>query len=162
MSLGFQTWKDIIEILIAPVSLALIALLWAELQSAARRRAFRRLILRELEELEPFPENAEEGKHWHDHQRKNFIHRTIFDAPSENRDFILSLPPDMVYFVSQLWGSLNNRDQVNWLHFLCQLSNPEYDKKGKIKQAYQQWNALIRAYEELRRVDNSRLPPHNC
>ena len=56
MSLGFQTWKDIIEILNVAVSLASIALLWPELQSAARRRAFHGLILRELEELEPFPE----------------------------------------------------------------------------------------------------------
>ncbi len=155
MSLGFQTWRDIIEVLIIPVSLGLITLLWPELQSAARHRAFDRLIVRELQELTPFPEHAEKGKDWYDHQCKDFIHHMIFDAPSENSDFILSLPPDMVYDVSQLWSALKSRDAEQWLHFLGKLSDPRYDKNGEIKKAHQRWDSLIREYEELKRGNNS-------
>jgi hypothetical protein len=156
MNLGFQTWKDIIEVLIIPVLLALIALLWPEIQSAARRREFRRLILRELQELTPFPEDAKKGKDWYDHQRKDFIHHKIFDAPLDNRDFILSLPPDMLYDVSQLWSALKNRDAEQWLHFLGKLSNARYDKNGEIKKAYRQWDSLINEYKTMRRSNKSK------
>ena len=155
MELGFQTWKDIIEVLVVPVSLGLIGLLWPELQSAARHRAFRRLIIRELQELTPFPRNAERGMSWYDHQRLDLIHQMIFDEPSENSDFILSLPPDMVYDVSQLWSVLKSRDSEQWLYFMGKLSDPRYDKNGEIKQAYQQWDSLIKEYAELKSGDNS-------
>lgn len=102
MPLGFQTWKDVIEVLVVPLSLAIIALFWPELQVIYRRRSFTRLILRELQELKPYPETAKKEMQWWEHQTKDFIHQKILQEASENRDFILSLPPDLVYFVTQL------------------------------------------------------------
>jgi hypothetical protein len=156
MSLGFQTWKDVIEILIVPVSLALISILWPELQSASRHRKFRRLILRELREMTPFPQDAQKGKDWYEHQRKDFIHQALFDTPSESEDIILSLSPDMVYDVSQLWSALKNRDAEQWLHFLYKLSTPKYDKKGEIKKTYQQWDSLINQYKKIGSAEKAR------
>jgi hypothetical protein len=141
MSLGFDTWRDIISVL--------IVLLWPEVQSASRRRAFRRLILRELEELAPFPPNAQKNMEWFQHLSKNFVYQAVFMAPSENRDFILSLPPDMVYSVYQLWDALKNRNQVQWLYFLNKLANPSFDKRAEIREAHLQWACLIDQYGEL-------------
>jgi hypothetical protein len=152
MNIGFQSWKDIIEVLLIPVSLAFLALFWPEVQAAARRRAFYRLIVRELEELSPFPETAKQGDDWYHHLRKEFIHQKIFRAPSENSQFILSLSPDMVYLVSQLWGAFENRDAGQWLHFLDELSKSKYDEQGEIKKAHQQWASVIDQYTKLNRV----------
>jgi hypothetical protein len=149
MPLGFQTWKDIIEVLIVPLSLAIIALFWPELQLISRRRSFTSLILRELQELKPYPKIADKDMHWWEHQTKDFIHQKIFREASENRDFILSLPPDLVYFVTQLWDAKNKHNSRQWLHFLEELSDPKYDKTGRIKEVHKDWQSLILQYEKL-------------
>jgi len=48
--------------------------------------------------------------------------------------------------------SRENHDSVQRLHFLGELSNPEYDKNGELKRALQQWDSLIKEYEELKKV----------
>jgi len=50
MNSSFQTRKEILEVIIVPLTLGLIALLWHEIQLATHRRRFRWLILRELRE----------------------------------------------------------------------------------------------------------------
>jgi hypothetical protein len=141
--------KDVLEIVVVPVALALIALAWPEIQSFWRRQRFRGLIVRELREIAPFPERARPGLHWWDHATKRFVHRTIFDAAAENRDFILSLPPDLVYDVSQLWAALEQRNMVQWLHFLRKLSAPSLDGTGEVVAALGKWTALIDEYAAL-------------
>jgi hypothetical protein len=75
------------------------------------------LILRELQECTPYPyEEDEQGnvkmdqskKKWTDYYQENkkFIHKDIFKNIKDNRDFILGLNPDLVYFVSQLWDEI--------------------------------------------------------
>jgi hypothetical protein len=63
------------------------------------------------------------------------------------RDFILSLDPDLVYMISQLWHAFDHDNVEQWLRFLCKISNypkiPRYDRKGKIKDAYCEWLHLI-------------------
>ena len=145
-----MTPKDILEIAVVPGALALIALLWPEIQSWSRRRAFRALILRELEEISPHPTKATlEG--WWQHQKKQFIHRTVFAEASENLEFILSLEPDLVYFVTQLWQSLEEADWDQWHYILREcLSKTAYDKKGKIAKACTRWETLREEYQQLK------------
>ena len=150
MNTGFQTWKDILEVIIVPITLALIAVLWPEIQLANRRRVFRGLIFRELKEIFPSPNYAEEVEEWFHHQRRDFIHKKIFENPSENRELILSLPPDLVYHVSQLWSALSSRDEDQWLYFLGKLSLPKYDSSGEIKKAHMEWVSLVDQYKKSR------------
>jgi hypothetical protein len=147
MDTGFATWKDVLEVLVIPVALGAVALLWPEIQRLNRQRAFRRLILRELREIAPFPEEPQDGLHWWDHMQKAFVHRQIFAAASENRDFILSLPPDLVYNVSQLWSALDHRNAVQWRYFLAELSSPKLDRTGAIRSAEKKWTNLIYRYQ---------------
>ena len=68
-----------------------------------KRNRFLLLIERELEEMSPRPPHKEENGTWHQHLNKCFIHQSIFQNPSDNRDFILSLDPDLAYCEAQLW-----------------------------------------------------------
>ncbi len=144
-----MTVKDVLDIVIIPVVLAILALAWPAIQSRNRQQAFRGLILRELEEIAPYPEEAK-GVGWWAHQQKNFVHQKILQDTSKNRDFILSLEPDLVYFVSQLWDAKANQDEVQWLHYLEKLSIPKYDKTGKIAKALKKWDVLCEKYRAQR------------
>ena len=178
------TTKEILDIIIIPITLALIALLWPAIQSWNRRRAFRRLIVRELEEISPHPPEPT-LKGWWEHQQKTFVHQAIFDNPSENRDFILSLEPDLVYFVTQLWQAKKDKDWPQWdysleclsarrwdnnklfvaLHrrwpslytALWWLNPPRWDKNGRIAIARGRWQHLYEAYKEPNPVETRRL-----
>jgi hypothetical protein len=68
----------------------------------------------------------------------------------ENRDFILSLDPDLVYLVSQLWHSLDERDFTQWEHTLGELSQ-KYDAScdGEIREKRKEWLELQKKYEVL-------------
>jgi hypothetical protein len=138
--------KDILDVVVIPVTLAILALLWPAIQARARRTAFRRLIVRELEEIGPYPLEPN-GSNWWEHQRKEFVHAKIFADTSKNRDFILSLEPDLVYLVSQLWNAKRAKDQNQWLHYLQMLSDAKYDREGWIAKAHQQWVQLCSAYK---------------
>lgn len=140
-----MTVLNALSIVAIPVLLATLALAWPSIQSCNRRRAFQRLILRELEEIAPSPEHAQ-GVGWWEHQRKDFVHQKIFQKVSKNRDFILSPKPDLVYFVSQLWDAKAKKDDVQWLHFLQELSVPKYDKNGRIGKAREKWVTLCGEY----------------
>lgn len=120
--------KDWLTIVIMPLLLGLFATFWPVIQNRHRRRIFTQLILRELQEISPYPEEvrAENCVKWQDHCQKTFIHRKIFEQPNENRDFILSLEPDLVYFVSQLWHSLEADNREQWDYCLSELSK-KYD-----------------------------------
>lgn len=138
--------KDILDVVVIPVVLAILALAWPAIQRHNRQQAFRGLILRELEEIAPYPEDPEkEG--WWAHQQKNFVHQKILQDTSENRDFILSIEPELVYFVSQLWDAKANKDHVQWLHYLSKLCECGYDRTGRISQARLKWDALCKKYQ---------------
>jgi hypothetical protein len=167
-----MTVKDVLDIVIIPVVLAILALAWPVIQSWYRRRAFQNLILRELEELEPFPEEVVELKElehypedaetygWWAHQKKDFVHQKILQDVSENRDFILSLEPDLVYFISQLWDAKRNKDDQQWLYYLCKLSNPKYDRNEKIADALKKWKVLCEKYRT--QTQQPPLKPIKC
>lgn len=103
MNSGFDTLKDALEVVIIPLAILAIGALLPRLFDAVKARKFLALIERELEEMEPWPKEPRVGGNWHEHLGKRFIHEEIFENVSENRDFILSLPPDVTYNVAQLW-----------------------------------------------------------
>jgi hypothetical protein len=146
---GFHTWKDVAEVAIVPVALALAALIWPSAQNWLRRRSFTSLIIRELQELAPYPESAVQGSSWVRHQTKELVHKRIFDDVSHNRDFILSLPVDWIYPVSQLWIARQAEDAGQWLYYLEQLSTPQFDRTGQIHEVFKKWRILVLEYEHL-------------
>jgi hypothetical protein len=142
---GFNHLKDLLDVVLVPGILAWLAFYWpkrlAERQADDRRSRFESLIKRELEELGPCPERKKKNAgNWTDYQIKSFLHARIIDNPSENRDFILSLEPTLIYQVSQLWEARKVADGDQWLHYLNELSQ---GYGGKITKAYEQWKSLI-------------------
>jgi hypothetical protein len=131
--------KDWLTIVIMPLLLGLFAACWPAIQNRYRRRIFTRLIVRELREISPYPDKAkiENCVKWQDHCQKTFIYQKIFEQPKENRDFILSLDPDLVYYISQLWKSLKNGNWKQWDYCLAELS------KKTIHLAIKQYPKLI-------------------
>jgi hypothetical protein len=150
MEFGFSTWKDLLEVVGVPVAVALAALIWPSVQLHVRRRAFERLIFRELREVSPHPTTFKNGASWVDHQKRDFVHKRIFLDASTNRDFILSLPADVVYHVSQLWMARERGDAAQWLYSLGELASAKYDRSGEIAEAHRAWAAIILIYEKLR------------
>ena len=98
---------------------ATIAVFWKRIETRNRGRVFEKLILRELEEISPYPEHSEAHKKWFDHVTKGeFIHQKIINDPTQNRDFILSIDPSLLYLVNQLWSSFRTGDGNQWLYYL--------------------------------------------
>jgi hypothetical protein len=76
---------------------------------------------------------------------KNFVHQNILQDASENRDLVLSLEPDLAYSYLS-WDAKANKDEAQWRYYLKQLSNPKYDKTGKIAKALEKWDVLCEKY----------------
>ena len=55
MEWGFISLESILNVLIIPFVLAILALVWPSIQSRHRRLTFEKLILRELIEMTPYP-----------------------------------------------------------------------------------------------------------
>lgn len=143
---GFQSLKDVLEVVLVPAVGGVIALLWPLLQAWYKRTRFEALISRELEELGPFPkQRVDASRSWVDHQKKDFIHKRILAEASENRDFILSLDATLVYEVSQLWDARGTADETQWLWYLKLLAD-RY--QGKVAVAYEEWDALIASFKK--------------
>ena len=141
----FARHKELLDILVVPVVLTLLALVWPSIHAWHRRRAFQRLIERELEEVGPHPETPQPKGTWTHHQSKRFVHQAILkDAPS-NIDFVLSLKPDLVYVVSQLWDARRESDAGQWLWHLQQISRM-YPSNAEIAKVVERWETLIKVY----------------
>lgn len=108
-----------IDVLILPLVLFVLGIWLPRLFERQRRITFINLIRREIKEMSPYPslqamqtrpmtrsmDRKLESIHarWPEHLGKRFVHENILKNVSENRDFILSLPPDLIYYLSQLW-----------------------------------------------------------
>lgn len=114
-------WTDLGIPLILAVAGTLVAALWPSLQAWERRRRLTALVRRELKEIGPV--EPIEGKDWWDHLSKRFIHEEFFSRENviANRDFLLSLPPTLVYHASQLWIAFEKQDLQQWRWHLRQL-----------------------------------------
>lgn len=144
-----MTLKDWLDIIIIPVSLAIIALIWPIIQQWNRRCVFMDIIHYELKEAGP-AQPKEEKSGWWEHLSRNFVHRGIITNVSSNRDFILSLKPLLVYHISQLWDAFDAKDDEQWIHHLYKLSKAfaKYDKAGKLSEIYHAWKELCNQYRD--------------
>ena len=131
-----ESWLKDIAVPIAALIVSVVAIFWNYIQSRWNRHYFQTLILRELQEVGPFPREPN-YKNLQDHLQKDFIHRKIFDNAESNRDFILSLDATLVYMITQLWSAFKHNNVEQWLFFLCEISKcrmvVESDKKTSRK-----------------------------
>jgi hypothetical protein len=143
-------WGDVaIPLLLAFLGGA-IAIFWPWLQSLFRRRKFQGIIRRELAEVGPEPPSPVEGKPWWEHLTKRFVHEEAFarERLSENRDFLLSLNPTVVYRVSQLWIAFAKRDGRQWLGFIGELATDRRVGTKRLREAHQQWQDVMEGQPE--------------
>lgn len=138
-------WND----LVAPVIIAAVggavAVFWPWLQSYWRGRKFESLIRRELQELTPAYAEPQPNTPWWGHLRKRFVHEEIFalSQVSQNRDFLLSLNPTVVYQVSQLWIAYARRDAVQFLYFVDELAASDRVGSPGLRRAAPAWHSVI-------------------
>jgi hypothetical protein len=173
-----DSYMNLLEKAYVPISAAIIAgtatalgVLLPIFLSHRRKQVFENLIFRELQELSPYPEKRKDlwyyhkpTTNWyHHHQKGKFVHQNIFNEPTENRDFIFSLDPALVYYVTQLWNTIEpcREDSAQWIHYLYEISlyffakGYCYGKDGedycegvrRIIEAWRKWIKLIREYE---------------
>jgi hypothetical protein len=79
------------------------------------------------------------------------VHKELLKKSTENRDVILSMPCDLVYYVDQLWCSKDNAGQ--WLYFLCMIKKEVPFWQWRRRKCIQQdvickWYVLMKAYGE--------------
>ena len=139
-----MTEQEWITIVAVPVSIAVATLFWPSVLNWSRRRAFMSLISRELREIEPYPETPTKSE-WSEHLQKNFVHQRIFADVSSNRDFLLSLDPNITYYVSQLWDAHANRNFDQWRYYLKKLV--AFDSTGKTALILAKWEKLQAEYK---------------
>jgi hypothetical protein len=152
-------WTDVAGPLLLAFVGGAIAVFWPWLQVYFRGRKFQGIIRRELKELSPDPSGPKKGKPWWEHVTKRFVHEEVFarQRVSENRDFLLSLDPTVVYRVSQLWIALAKRDGTQWLHFLGELANDSNVGSKQLLEAHRKWEAIVNAQpEELKALPRVR------
>jgi hypothetical protein len=131
-----------------------IAIFWPWVQSFWRGRKFQGIIRRELEEVGPNPTGPVKGKPWWEHLTRRFVHEEVFQREqfSANRDFLLSLNPDVVYLVSQLWIAFAKRDGKEWLKFVGELATDPHVGSKKLREAHQHWTDVIEGQREELKV----------
>jgi hypothetical protein len=114
-------WRDLGAPLILAVVGTGVAALWPWWQARRRRQRLTGLMRRELQEIGPREPLL--GKEWWEHLDKRFVHEEFFDLENvtENRDFLLSLHPTLVYHASQLWIAFEKHDLTQWQWHLRQL-----------------------------------------
>jgi hypothetical protein len=131
-------WADVaVPIILAAAGTALAAL-WPSLQAHRRRRRLTALVRRELREISPL--EPMDGKDWWEHLAQRFIHEEFFRRENvvANRDFLLSLPPSLVYHASQLWLAYEAKDLDGWRWHLRRLIvDEEIGKQLATKEAHQ-------------------------
>ena len=160
---GFTNLKDVLDVIVIP--LAVLALGWLLPLTAEWRRqsSFSALIRREIGEAAPSPREPQRGLAWHEHMQKRFLHEEIFRNVSENRDFILSLDPLLIYNLAQLWihfdkGREATRKGKHWqslkearrFRYYLWSTCIQIDGKNSdavTKAVYCSWDKLITAYE---------------
>jgi hypothetical protein len=103
MTMGFANLRDLIDVLLVPLSAALLAVLWPFFSARRRRKNFEYLIRRELREAAP--DSPSPDRLWHEHLPRRFLHQDIIADPVSNTEFLLSLHPDLTYNLSQMWDA---------------------------------------------------------
>jgi hypothetical protein len=140
-------WNDVLPAAIVAVVGGAVAAFWPWFQSYWRGRKFEGIIRRELAEIGPFPLEPQSNTPWWEYLRKRFVHEEVFvrNQVAASRDFLLSLDPDVVYKVSQLWIAYEKRDARQWLHYLGELASDNHVGSQKLRNACGAWTKLLNA-----------------
>lgn len=158
---GFETLKDFLQVLLVPIILFALGTIIPRRLESQKRKNFLSLIKLELDKMEPIPRHKDDKNKewkWHQHLKKRFIHEQIFESPSRNRDFILTLPPDFAYNEAQLWihhekattstGPALAEEGASWcdsLKFVCSFFDGK--ESGKFyDRVYAPWEKLVLSY----------------
>ena len=84
--------KDLLQVLIVPISLAVFGYYWPLWLARTKRDAFEEMIWREMDEMNPLDRWIKDPDfRWWQLLPKRFVHERIFLEPSSNREFVLSL-----------------------------------------------------------------------
>ena len=156
---GFENFKDVLDVVVVPLTVFLLGALLPWWLEGRKRNRFLSLIKRELQEMKPKPPEKNSNSCWYQHLKKRFIHETIFQSPSDNRDFILSLQPDLAYNEAQLWIHYEKATKetspddlaehgASWCDYLRSICN-FYDKKECglfYTDVYLPWKKLVLEY----------------
>jgi hypothetical protein len=172
MELGFTSWKDVIEVLLVPVSISFLALLWPAMAARRRRKNFEYLIRKELKEARPEPEVPGPRNPWHKHLGKRFLHEQIITQPIENTEFVLSLNPTLAYSLSQMWIAFDKGTKTDdetskyhaeqWCWYLeatCRFIDRRSPRSHLLHQVWKPWSELVKRRYPDARVTNGG-PPH--
>lgn len=178
MELGFSTLKDWLEVVILPVAIFAVGALLPRWLEEEKARKFLALIERELQEVDPWPKEPKADGKWYEHLTitKRFVHEEIFEKASENRDFILSLPPEVTYNLNQLWTHYNLATKAqtpeelaeqgaswcDYLRKLCLFLDNRKETNGLWKKVVVPWHNLMWKYHpelESRRLPGNVLKP---
>lgn len=144
MQSGFASVKDVLDVIVIPITVVLLGLFWPAIQAQYRCGRFKRLARRELEEVAPKPVEKKDQTCWKDHLRKEFIHRQIVQDPSQHRDFLLGLDSTFVYWLAQLWSAFENDDPGEWFKYLHHLSTHRYTRSDELQKAVGMWRTLLK------------------
>ena len=157
---GFESLKDLLEVLIIPIVVFAVGALLPRWFEAEKTRRFLALIERELDEMEPWPKEPVAGGTWCAHLNKRFVHEEIFADVTANRDFLLSLPAEVTYHVAQMWihfgkgkaGTTSQSLQFHgdrWCEHLKALC-VYLDRRGgnRLSMIHDPWRRLMVAYQE--------------
>ena len=153
MDHGFSSVKDVLDVVVVPLVIFLLGVFWPLIQAQYRCIRFRLLARRELEEIEPYLDHPN-PQDWASYLTKEFVHQKIISKASENRDFILGLDPEFVYWLSQLWSAYSKKDAEQWLYYLGKLSTHRYTQSNKLREAIPNWENVINNYKEHQAIVN--------
>ena len=140
--------KDTLDIVVIPVSVVLLAFLLPVVSSSIRNWQFRGLLLREIEEAGPNQVSVAENEpvvgrfELLKPTTKRFLHREFLAQPTENRDFLLSLPADLLYAGMQLWEA---RTPDEWMYQLRSIERaiPFWRRRGGVRKLREEWSKSL-------------------
>jgi hypothetical protein len=163
--LGFETLRDLLEIIMIPLLLAALALWWPSWQDRQRRASFQKLVRTELAEARPRPEIKGTETKWTMHLTKRFLHERIITQPESNTAFVLSLRPELSYNLMQLWtawekgravleqASADQNDAAvqasrwcNYLRLTCQYLDRPHTPLQLEEAIWKRWHGLLEEY----------------
>ena len=139
-----------------------VAALWPWLAAYQRRSRFQALIRRELGEARPVPAKPD-ARPWWQHLSKRFIHEEVFTRPNvtANRDFILSLDPNIAYHVSQLWTAYARLDLTQWNYHLGELATSREVGSADLRAAVELWRIFQASDQSDASAAMVRMPAHS-
>jgi hypothetical protein len=118
---------------VATVAAAVLAFLWPFILGKRQRHRFKRLMLRELQELKP------NGEQWDEREKPDYVHRTVVEDLQAHLDFVLSLDPRIVYDLRRMWWAFG-RDGREFLDRLWTLGH----RNRKIQENAREWEKTLK------------------